>query len=290
MIIASSLWSAVGPFHILLLHLPIGVFSAIALIESLAFFSEKARKAREALPILYAFGAVTAVVSVITGLSLMGDKHSDDMLLHRNFGIVTAIVACVAAGLSWKNAARPVQLGVLGLLLAAMGATGHLGGGMSHGDNFLTEKLPEPLKSWLQPADAPPSQPHTHTDVLPLSPVPSNIAPGGAKPAFQTLILPIFKKSCTECHGAEKVKGKLRLDSYAAAIKGGEAGNTFVARDLEKSLGWEALNMSLDDEDVMPPKKAKCPRPDEKDLARIKWWIENGLPDQQDLSGFTAVP
>ena len=286
MIFASSLWPAIGPFHILLLHLPIGVFSAIALIESLAFISEKARKAREALPILYVFGAATAVLSVITGLSLMGDKHSDDMLLHRNLGIVTAVIACVAALLVWKNVARAVQLGVLGLLLAAMGATGHIGGGMSHGEDFLTEKLPEPLKSWLQPAVQPPVQAPPHIDTAPLSPV----AAGASKPVFQTLILPIFEKSCTECHGAQKVKGKLRLDSYAAAMKGGEAGSTFVARDLEKSLAWESMNLSLDDEDVMPPKKSKCPRPDEKDLARIKWWIENGLPDQQDLSGFSAVP
>src|SRR5690242_18114962 len=35
-------------------------------------------------------------------------------------------------------------------------------------------------------------------------------------------IKPIFEKSCFSCHGPEKAKGKLRLDSLAAALKGGE--------------------------------------------------------------------
>src|SRR6516165_5871437 len=37
-------------------------------------------------------------------------------------------------------------------------------------------------------------------------------------------IKPIFEKSCTKCHGAEKQKGKLLLDSLEAALKGGEDG------------------------------------------------------------------
>ncbi|MEN9361491.1 MAG: hypothetical protein RL095_3026 [Verrucomicrobiota bacterium] len=288
MIAAYTLWDSIGPFHILLLHLPIGVFSAIALIESLALFSEKARKAREALPILYVFAAATAVLSVITGLSLMGDKASQDMILHRNFGIATAILACIAAALSWKEASRPLQLTGLALVLAAMTATGHLGGGLSHGDDFLTEKLPDPLKSWLQTEETP-----SGTAMPPpgdAAPVSAPVAKAKiARPAFQTLVMPIFEKSCTECHGASKVKGKLRLDSYAATLKGGDTGPSFVARDLAQSLAWEMMNKDIEDEEVMPPKKVKC-RPDTQDLARIKWWIENGLPDQEDLSGFTGVP
>ena len=37
-------------------------------------------------------------------------------------------------------------------------------------------------------------------------------------------IKPIFEKSCFKCHGEEKQKGKLRLDSVAAVKKGGEDG------------------------------------------------------------------
>ena len=37
-------------------------------------------------------------------------------------------------------------------------------------------------------------------------------------------IKPIFEKSCVKCHGAEKPKAKLRLDSLEGALKGGEDG------------------------------------------------------------------
>ena len=40
---------------------------------------------------------------------------------------------------------------------------------------------------------------------------------------FVTDIRPIFEKSCQSCHGAEKQKGDYRLDSKAAALKGGES-------------------------------------------------------------------
>src|SRR5881296_577844 len=41
-------------------------------------------------------------------------------------------------------------------------------------------------------------------------------------------IKPIFEKSCIKCHGAEKQKGKLRLDSLEAALKGGEDGKVIM--------------------------------------------------------------
>ncbi len=38
---------------------------------------------------------------------------------------------------------------------------------------------------------------------------------------FAADIKPIFEKSCIKCHGAEKQKAKLRLDSLEATKKGG---------------------------------------------------------------------
>src|SRR5437588_9752453 len=37
-------------------------------------------------------------------------------------------------------------------------------------------------------------------------------------------IKPIFDHSCIKCHGPEKQKGKLRLDTLPAALKGGQDG------------------------------------------------------------------
>jgi hypothetical protein len=41
---------------------------------------------------------------------------------------------------------------------------------------------------------------------------------------FQDRVLPLLQARCISCHGAEKQKGKLRLDSRASILKGGENG------------------------------------------------------------------
>ncbi|MFO1499859.1 MAG: c-type cytochrome domain-containing protein [Verrucomicrobiota bacterium] len=42
----------------------------------------------------------------------------------------------------------------------------------------------------------------------------------GAQVDFRRDIEPIFVKRCSECHGPDLQKGKLRLDSKAEALKG----------------------------------------------------------------------
>src|ERR1044071_10039525 len=59
-------------------------------------------------------------------------------------------------------------------------------------------------------------------------------------------IKPIFEKSCFKCHGAEKQKGKLRLDSLAAAKKGGENGAVFEPGKSEKSHLVHSIGRILD--------------------------------------------
>jgi hypothetical protein len=48
-------------------------------------------------------------------------------------------------------------------------------------------------------------------------------------------IKPIFEGTCFRCHGEEKQKGELRLDSLAAALKGGEDGKVIIPGQSAKS-------------------------------------------------------
>ena len=57
---------------------------------------------------------------------------------------------------------------------------------------------------------------------------------------------------CVECHGAKKVKGKLRMDSLEALKKGGSEGAAFVAGDLQKSLMHVRVTLDPSDEEFMP--------------------------------------
>src|SRR3954467_15269329 len=71
---------------------------------------------------------------------------------------------------------------------------------------------------------------------------------------FAKQIEPIFKETCYSCHGAEKQKGKLRLDSPAAFTKGGENGPVVTAGDPAKSDLYRRITLPHDHDDIMPPK------------------------------------
>ena len=67
-------------------------------------------------------------------------------------------------------------------------------------------------------------------------------------------IRPLLEASCFRCHGEQRPKGGLRLDSLEAVLKGGEDGKVVVAGDSKKSL-LVAAAAQLNDEIAMPPKR-----------------------------------
>jgi hypothetical protein len=65
-------------------------------------------------------------------------------------------------------------------------------------------------------------------------------------------IRPILEASCFRCHGSERQKGGLRLDSLESALKGGEDGQVITPNQSAKSPLVIAVSR-LDEEKAMPP-------------------------------------
>src|SRR5436309_14380694 len=66
-------------------------------------------------------------------------------------------------------------------------------------------------------------------------------------------IKPIFDKSCIKCHGSEKQKAKLRLDTLSVALKGSENGKILETGESAKSKIVHNV-ARIGDEDVwLPP-------------------------------------
>src|SRR4051812_43693027 len=99
--------------------------------------------------------------------------------------------------------------------------------------------------------------------VLPCLAAPALAADTKPTPAqvefFEKSVRPILAARCFECHGPEKHKGKLRLDSRGAMMGGGETGPAIVPGHPEKSLLVKAIGYK-DDELKMPPKAALKPQ------------------------------
>jgi hypothetical protein len=90
---------------------------------------------------------------------------------------------------------------------------------------------------------------------------------------FATQVVPIFEKSCISCHGPDKQKGHLRLDSKAAAFKGGEDGIVLVAGNAAKSDLYRRISLPAGSDDVMPNKGDVLTKA-QTDL--IRDWINQG--------------
>lgn len=98
-------------------------------------------------------------------------------------------------------------------------------------------------------------------------------------PARQTVsfakdIKPILEKSCIKCHGPEKQKGKLRLDSREAALKGGENGEVIIPGNSAKSILVHNI-ARLDEDSAMPPEGKADPLTKEQ-VALFRAWIDQG--------------
>ena len=90
---------------------------------------------------------------------------------------------------------------------------------------------------------------------------------------FQKEVLPILQQRCVECHGAEKQKGKLRLDSKADFFKGGKDGEIVKAGAAADSEVYKRLILPKDNDDRMPPKGDPLTAPQ---IEILKNWVNEG--------------
>ncbi len=94
-----------------------------------------------------------------------------------------------------------------------------------------------------------------------------------AAPDFQKEVLPILQQRCIECHGPDKQKGKLRLDTVEAALKGGNDGPSYQAGDAANSVLIQRVSLPADHDDRMPPEGDPL---SEAQITVLKEWIASG--------------
>lgn len=304
MITEAALLQFLGRLHPVLLHLPIGLWLGIAVLEFGGSLIRR-RAPRATIATLAWLAAIGAALTAGAGWLLAQEDYSGRTLeLHRWLGIAAAAVGLLAAVFAGLAARRPFQL----LLLAEVGtllAAGHFGSEMTHGAGWLTEPFaaktgPAKVQVQASTATVPPTgvQPTAAAPALPQPAVvvpdappsvgaPTASDPPAATPTFAASVLPILTERCSKCHGESKQKGKLALHTQAAIELGGENGPAFVAGKPTDSELLRRIALPLDDEDHMPPEEK--PQPTTAEIAVLHSWIAAGSPFAETFA-IVAVP
>ena len=264
---ALGLW--LGRFHVVVLHFPIALLALALLLETcrlpvFRWFLPQAPTSVIAL--VLGLGALSAWGAALCGwlLALRGDYNP--VLTNRHFyaGLATTVAALLAFVFRMTGSAprrpRLRALYALLLLLANAGVllTGHVGGTLTHGQNYLTEFTPWPFRSLL---GLPPVSTHP-------------VATSANTPVFASQLLPALQAKCVECHGELKSKGKLRLDSYSALMQGGGNGPVVKPGKPEESELMRRIELSPEADDFMPP-QGKPPLT-ESEVTLLRSWIQSG--------------
>jgi len=97
---------------------------------------------------------------------------------------------------------------------------------------------------------------------------------------FVKEIKPIFERTCLKCHGPEKPKGGLRLDTHEGMTKGAKSGKVLVPGNAEESRLFEVLTLEKDDPDRMPA-EGELLNKLEQEL--FKDWINQGAKWPENL-------
>jgi hypothetical protein len=110
-----------------------------------------------------------------------------------------------------------------------------------------------------------------------------------AEPSFYLArIAPVMERHCVVCHGPEKQKAGLRLDSFAHIMKGAESGVMVKPGDAAGSELLRRVRLPKDDEEVMPSDGKPLLAIEEIKL--IELWIAAGASDTAPLSAFPEAP
>jgi hypothetical protein len=92
-------------------------------------------------------------------------------------------------------------------------------------------------------------------------------------------VKPILAKHCVHCHGPNKQRSELRLDTGAHIKTGGNHGPAVIAGNYAKSRMIQAILAAPGVASMPPNERPKVP---EKDIAILKRWIDQGAKSPAD--------
>lgn len=259
----------IGRFHPIFVHLPIGFLLMAFLLEFVGMM-KRFEELRHAVAFALLMGCLSGIAAGITGylLSSAGGYNEDTLFLHKWLGVGVVLFSLAAFLIritlyeneNWKKVFRGLLIVMVGVVMT----TGHFGGSLTHGSDYLFRYMPESLRNL---AGIELTDEEESIDL---------IADLDSAFVYTDIIEPILKTRCESCHNPDRAEGDLLLTSYEWLMAGGESGTSVVSGNASNSELYTRLILSERDDKRMPPRGRRQLTSDQ--IRLISWWIDLGVP------------
>lgn len=244
-----------GRFHPALLHLPIGLVVLLPLLE---IAGAKRPALREAADFVLRVALVLALATFVLGYLLAyGSGDTGPTVVRHMWGAIafcSGLLLCALTRKTWSAGEQGIVYpALLSATLLVLLWTGHQGGSITHGSDYLARYMPSPLRRLF----------------------PSSGLNGVNSDSFYAKrIQPVLDAKCVSCHGTSNEKGGLKLDTYGNLMHGGKDDVVIVPGKPEASMLLARVTLSPGDSHFMPA-EGRTPLTS-GEIASIRAWIRAG--------------
>lgn len=262
-----------GRFHVLAVHLPI---TLILIVAALEWLTRRGRRPdlQPALTLAWAATAVTAIGTVILGYMHFSEGGFQGPIAQAHRALGTSIAVVSLAGWIMRSRAtilfQKARPSIVVLLLALVVVTGHLGGELTHGSDYLVQYAPDFIR-----------------ELAGLAPNGSGATTLAAADPFTDVIHPVLEQRCMECHNSSKQKGGLDMSTYASLMRGGANGPVIVKGSAKTSDLIRRISLRETDDDFMP--KGHSPLTADQ-IAVFSWWVDGGAKTGVKVASLNPPP
>ncbi len=265
-----ALFSSVGRLHPVIVHFPIVLILSTAILEYL-FGTLKGPVGMMIIKYGYNWSLFTSILACIFGYLLYstGDYGGELVRYHLWSAIGVSLLLTWSIHFRkryisthrWRF--RQISRTLLAISALLILFTGHQGGSLTHGPEYLTESITSLIQK-------------RRVESTRASKNPESLL------VFQEVITPAFKRNCMKCHNRLNSKSDLDLSSYEAVMSGGKSLIPMLVPGRPDSS--ELLRRI-----ILPPKHDEYMPPDGKppldpaEVSIIEAWIQNGAGVQDTL-------
>ncbi len=253
-----------GRFHPMIVHFPIVLVSLPLLFELIGVLPQW-RFLKRSNTVLLWLALASTIMAVVMGIFLYQSGGYGGELVRQHLwgGVLLSVGLLITIGSYTIQGRQWIYFTALAVSNVLLIFTGHIGGSLTHGEEYLTELML--FTSVRAPIEQKSEEEYRVLD---------------------DLLVPIFTSKCQSCHNPNKVKGGLLLTSYADMVKGGKSGKPgLVPGDPEASEIMVRVMLPEEDDDHMPPSGKTGLN--EAEIGLLKWWIEEGA-DSELILGEVA--